>query len=303
MTSRRDFLQQAGLAIGAAWLSPWSEREKKLKRKIPVSAHLWVYASTHPPEYDCTPDLETVFSDLSYAGYDGVEIMDILLRHDDAVQKLSELVNKYGLPVTGSSYSMALWNRDTHSAVLKDVQTVVPRLGQLNAKTLGVSVGDAGHAKTEAELDAQAEILRKMISIANDNGVGLNLHNHVYEVENGLHDLKGTLARIPDIKLGPDLGWLVRAGVDPVSFIREYGHQIAYMHIRDQYADNTWTEYVGQGTIDYKSIGDAFRVLNYNGRAAVELAWPRNKPSFHPEHPLKDDWKWSLAYVRKTFQW
>jgi sugar phosphate isomerase/epimerase len=118
-----------------------------------------------------------------------------------------------------------------------------------------------------------------------------------------MHDLRGTLTRIPDIKLGPDLGWLVRAGVDPVWFIHTYGRQIVYMHIRDQYADNTWTEYVGQGVIDYQAIGQAFRAIHYKGRAAIELAWPKNKPSFHPEHHLRDDWKWSLAYVRKTFQW
>ncbi len=57
----------------------------------------------------------------------------------------------------------------------------------------------------------------------------LNLHNHTYEVENELYDLKGTLARIPGIKLGPDLNWLVRAGVDPAGFIRRFGKQIVFM--------------------------------------------------------------------------
>jgi sugar phosphate isomerase/epimerase len=272
-------------------------------KRIPISAQLWVYASTRPPDFDCTPILETVWTDLRYADFDGVEIMDNNLRHDDAVERISGLVDRYALPVTGSSYNVALWDATTHAQVLKDVQTLLPRLARLNGKTLGVSVGDAGHVKTEAELDAQATMLRQMMAVCRDSGVELNLHNHVYEVENGLHDLRGTLARIPDIKLGPDLGWLVRAGVDPVWFIHTYGQQIVYMHIRDQYADNTWTEYVGQGVIDYKAVGDAFRQVGYQGRAAIELAWPKNKPSFHPEHPLKDDWKWSLDYVRKTFQW
>ena len=76
-------------------------------------------------------------------------------------------------------------------------------LGDLKGKTLGISVGDARHLKTEAELDAQAALLRKIQGICADHGVEANLHNHTYEVINDLHDLKGTLARIPDIKLGP----------------------------------------------------------------------------------------------------
>ena len=60
-----------------------------------------------------------------------------------------------------------------------------------------------------------------------------NLHNHNYEVENDMHDLKGTLARLPHTKLGPDLNWLVRGGVDPVAFLRQYASQIVFLHLRD----------------------------------------------------------------------
>jgi hypothetical protein len=80
---------------------------------------------------------------------------------------------------------------------------------------------------------------------------------------NGMHDVKGTLARIPDIQLGPDLNWLIRGGIDPVTFIKAHVHQIVYMHIRDQYADRTWTEYVGQGVTNFAAIADA-ETCNYD---------------------------------------
>ena len=100
---------------------------------------------------------------------------------------------------------------------------IIPRLEKLGGKTLGTSVGAAPKPKTAEQLDAQAELLRKLIRLCNDHGIVLNLHNHTYEVENQLHDLKGTLARIPDVKLGPDLNWLIRGGVDPVQFIHDHG--------------------------------------------------------------------------------
>ena len=93
-------------------------------------------------------------------------------------------------------------------------------------------MGDAGRKKTEDELDAQAELVRRLRTVAQKHGVVLNLHNHIYEVKDNEYDLRGTLARIPDAKLGPDLDWLTGAGVNPADFIRRYSGRIVYMHIR-----------------------------------------------------------------------
>ncbi|HVG16767.1 MAG TPA: TIM barrel protein, partial [Chitinophagaceae bacterium] len=171
---------------------------------------------------------------------------------------------------------------------------------QVNGKRLGISVGDARRIKTEPELDAQADILKKVLVVCNDNGIEANLHNHTYEVTNNLHDLKGTLARIPGIKLGPDLNWLIRGGVNPVEFINTYGKQITYLHIRDQYADGKWTEYLGQGVTDFAAIAKALSEQKFHGDVAVELAFPAD---LVPVNPLKEDWKVSREYVRKTFGW
>jgi sugar phosphate isomerase/epimerase len=268
--------------------------------KAKLSAHIWVYASAYPPNWDATQDFEKIFSDLHQGGLDGVEIMDVDLRHDDVVEHLRGLANKYQLPVTGASYQAAMWDATKHDEILTDIALVVGRLGDLKGKTLGISVGDARHPKTEAELDAQAAVLRKIQGICADHGVEANLHNHTYEVINDLHDLKGTLARIPDIKLGPDLNWLIRGGVDPVQFIKTYGKQMVYMHIRDQYKDGKWTEYVGQGVTDFPAIAAALRSVNFRGRAAIELAYEHG---FVPKSPLAEDWKLSNDYVRKTFGW
>jgi sugar phosphate isomerase/epimerase len=244
--------------------------------------------------------LETAFSDLHLAGYDGIELMEVILRHEDAVEHLKRLQDQYQLPVTGSSYGAPLWNRAKHDEILDDVTLVVRRLAELKSETLGISVGDANHVKTDTELDAQAETLKRIVAICEDSGIVANLHNHTYEVENGMHDLKGTLARIPDIKLGPDLNWLVRAGVDPVSFIKSYGRQIVYLHIRDQYQDGAWTEYVGEGVTDFHSIAAALRSVNFKGRAAIELAFPEH---YVPVYPLAEDWKRSRDYVKHVFGW
>lgn len=304
---RRQFIKESGLLMAGALLAPrfstaFSHLENPFK-DIPINAHLWVYASRFPPDWDCTPILDTVFSDLSYAGIQGLELMESQLRHDDSVKRLNGLIEKHNLPVSGSSYGVGfgMWHVDQHNAILKDIEVVVPRLGEVGGKTFGISVGSKKDGpKTEAELDAQAEILRKIRTVCDDNGVVANLHNHTYEVENDMHDLKGTLARIPDFKLGPDLNWLIRGGVQPVDFINTYGQQIVYLHIRDQYKDGTWSEYVGQGDTDFESIAAALKAQNFKGQAAIELAFPND---FTPKNELKQDWEMSREFVQKTFGW
>jgi sugar phosphate isomerase/epimerase len=304
VSTRRSFLSKSTGCLAGLLLPSRFARQVLAEEPAPfkpkISGHIWVYASKFPPDWDATPVLEKAFSDLHAGGLDGVELMEVVLRHDDAVEHLSRLAKQYNLPVTGASYGAAMWDATKHAEILADVTLVTGRLGQLNGKTLGISVGDAGRVKTESELDAQAQLLRKIQVICSNSGVVANLHNHTYEVANGMHDLKGTLARIPDIKLGPDLNWLVRAGVDPIWFIRTYGHQIVYMHLRDQYQDGTWTEYLGQGVTDFPGIAQALRSVDFRGRAAIELAFPNN---FVPKYPLADDWKLSRDYVRTVFGW
>lgn len=265
-------------------------------RKIIVGGHPWVYAAKLPG-YDITPVLETIFADMSWAGLDGIELIHSALLPDNAVERIGELSQKHRLPVIGTSFGGAMWNRDNHAELLEAAERFIPRLAKLGGRTLGTSVGATPKPKTDEQFDAQAELLRKIIALCQTHGIELNLHNHTYEVENGEHDLKGTLKRIPATKLGPDLNWLLRAKVDPVDFINRYGDRIVFLHLRDQKADGTWSEAMGEGTMDYVAIGQALRKITFSGIAVIELAHER---TFTPTRPLRESLKLSRAYVRKT---
>jgi len=266
------------------------------KKKVLVGGHPWVYAATQP-NYDIYPVLDKIFADMRYAGLDGIELMHTALRYPDAVERIGAFSKEHNLPVIGTSFGGAMWDRTQHEAVFEDARIVVTRLAKLGGRTLGASVGRAPQAKTAAQLDAQAELLRRIMDLCRDNGVELNLHNHTYEVEDDMHDLKGTLARIPDVKLGPDLNWLVRGGVDPVTFIETYGESIVFLHLRDQNADGTWSEAMGEGDMDYVAIGKALCAAGFCGDAVIELAHERN---FKPTRPLRDSLKMSRSYVKHT---
>lgn len=296
--TRRHFLGSAGVAWIAsrvtAPLSAWGAAVAVAK--VTVGAHPWVYAAKLP-QYDITPVLPQIFADMRYAGMDGIELMHTALRPAEAVERIGELSRKHGLPVLGSSFGGAMWDRTQHSQILEDAEMVISRLSKLGGRTLGTSVGAARQRKTTDQLDAQAELLRTIIALGKTYGVVLNLHNHTYEVVDNLHDLKGTLARIPDVKLGPDLNWLVRGGVDPAAFLRQYGKQVVFLHLRDQNADGRWSEALGEGAMDYPAIAQTLKEIGFIGDAVIELAHERN---FQPTRPLRESLKMSREFVRKV---
>jgi sugar phosphate isomerase/epimerase len=302
-TTRRKFVK----SILASWLVAGDRSLEVMKagnlstpaatsKKIMVGAHPWVYAATQP-NYDIFPILDQIFFDMSFAELDGIELMHTALRPTNAVDRISDLSKRHKLPVIGTSFEGAMWDRKEHDAVLKDAELVIGRLAQVGGHTLGTSVGEAPQQKTPAQLDAQAELLRRIMAICDAKNVVLNLHNHTHEVADGEYDLNGTLSRIPEIKLGPDLNWLVRAGVDPVDFIRRHGDRIVFLHLRDQRADGTWSEAMGEGNMNYSAIGHALRDVHFSGIAVIELAFP---DGFKPTRPLRESLRMSREYVRKT---
>ena len=300
--SRRGFLKSSACIAGAAMTATLAPNKvfsnPRINNQVLLSGHVWVYASKFPPDWDCTPVLDQVFSDFKYAGYQGVELMESNLRNEEAMIRLPELIEKYKIPVTGTSYYGNMWDRTQHQEILEDAEQVLERLHQLGGITFGITVGDAGRVKTEKELDAQADLLKLILKTCKKNKIQPNLHNHTFEVENNLRDFKGILERIPEIPLGPDLNWLIRGGVDPVWFINTYGDRMVYLHIRDQGADGKWTRAVGEGVTDFPAIADALKKANFKGRAAVELAFETP-----PEGEVKEDWKKSREYVRNVFGW
>lgn len=296
-TNRRHFLVHVAAAttvLGSAASRSSLFAMTGPEHRITVGAHPWVYAAQQP-QYDITPILDQIFADMKYAGMDAIELMHTALLPDDAVERIGALSRQHQLPVLGTSYGADLWDAAQHDKILADAQMIISRLAKLGGRTLGTSVGATAAKKTAAQLDAQAAALRKIMVICAEHGVTLNLHNHTYEVTDGMYDLRGTLERIPDAKLGPDLDWLVQAGVDPVQFIVEFGDRIVFLHLRDQMSDKKWVESLGEGQMNYDAIRIALEKVHFSGDAVIELAHPSD---LKLSRPLRESLKMSRQFVR-----
>lgn len=263
--------------------------------KIIVGAHPWAYAARREKN-DVYGILDKIFDDFSFAGFAGIELMHTAFCPDDAVSKIADLSDKNNLPVIGSSFGGNMWDRSAHEEILRDAEVVANGLGRVGGEMLGVSTGAKPTGqKTPNELDAQAELLEKIGQICGQNGVTLNLHNHTYEVENSEYEVSEMITRLPDVKLGPDLDWLSRAGVDPHDFLRRHGDRIVFLHLRDNEGGH-WAESLGEGEVDYAVLAQVLSEIGFSGPAVVELAHTRD---FTFTRSLRRSFKMSRDHIRE----
>lgn len=268
-----------------------------MKNKVKICAHPWAYAAKRPG-YDVYPILDQIFADYKRGGFDGIELMHNVFTHDDAVDKIAALSARYALPVIGSSWGANTWKREEEAQVMASAEKTVAALKKLGAHTLGTSTGSKPNAKkTAEELDAQAGALRRIIRLCEANGITLNLHNHTYEVKDNEYEVRAMIERIPDVKLGPDLNWLRRAGVDPNDFLRRNAKRIVFLHIRDQKGDK-WVEALGEGDTDYKELARVLDEIDFKGEACIELAHEKDTVF---SRSMGDNFALSCMNLRKAF--
>ncbi|WP_395340371.1 sugar phosphate isomerase/epimerase family protein [Ningiella sp. W23] len=272
-----------------------SDAKPNILNNINIGMHVWVYAK-HEPSFDVSNILPTIWSDVKYAGLDGIELMEHPLRREDKTAEMAELIAQHALPLIGTSYGAHFWDASKANEISEDLDNIFTNMQKLGARTIGISVKHpSGRAKTQEEFDAQAELILKAREMGAAKGVVLNLHNHTYEVENNLYDLGNTLKRIPDIKLGPDINWLIRAGVEPNAFLEKYKDNLVFLHLRDQYASGYWAESIGEGDTDFEKIGDTLKRIKFKGDAMIELA---HEDGFEPTRPVRE----SLRMSREVFE-
>jgi sugar phosphate isomerase/epimerase len=267
-----------------------------MRGDVKICAHPYAYTKLRE-DHDLYAQADLIFADFEKAGLDGIELMHTMLEADEAVERLGALSAQHDMPIIGTSFGMNMWDVTQSAEVLERGERVLDQVQALGGYQMGTSTGSAGDKKTPEQLDTQAETLRRMIALAEERGVTLNLHNHTYEVLYGEHEVNTNIARIPEVKLGPDLNWLRRGGIDALDFLRRHADRIVFMHLRDQKGER-WTEAVGEGDEDYGALADVIDEIDFRGAVAIELA---HEPDQEFSRPMGENFALSAAHLRRAF--
>lgn len=92
-------------------------------------------------------------------------------------------------------------------------------------------------------------------------GKGFGYHNHHWEFADigGKTPIEMLLDASPNLQWELDLAWSVKAGQDPVAWMKKLGSRITAVHVKDiapagQNADEDGWADVGQGTLNWKQL-------------------------------------------------
>ncbi len=109
--------------------------------------------------------------------------------------------------------------------------------------------------------------LDKIGSFYRGEGLTFGWHNHDFEfvaLADGKTPHEHMFKAAPALEWEMDIGWIVRAGADPVKLIKKYAAQITAVHVKDlapkgkNPEQDGWTD-AGHGTVDWKAIFAALK--------------------------------------------
>ena len=219
--------------------------------------------------------LETAFTNIQLAGYDGIELSAIdgmsehlvIDRWRECVPLIRDLAAKTGLALT----AMEQPNRDMQKM----------RAAMEAAAAAGIPVincGPGGKTGSEQDLLDLIASLKELSKMAADHGVMLCVKAHVGAA---MHNTETTLRVLeavdsPAFGLDMDPSHIYRANENPVDALASVVSRIRHVHIRDckgrqQGPGTPEMQANGRGDIDLLGFFRVLRKNNYNGAVNLEV--------------------------------
>lgn len=262
MTTRRSFLQQAGLAGAAAFLSP-SIITTALAQPAKLSK---IGIGLFTLREQLTADVNATIQHVAQIGYNQVEtyygypgkyevkgFWGLEAKDFNALLKSNHLTSPSGhynvTEFLSSGDDKVLKSHIETAATVNQKYFVIPALPtDIRAKG---TLDD--YKRMAARFNQAAELCRK-------SGLKLAYHNHNFEFKdqgNGVTGyeilLKETDAKLVGFEL--DIFWAVNAGLDPVTMFKKNPGRYKMFHVKDMdKSDKAVFTEVGAGRIDFKSI-------------------------------------------------
>jgi len=231
----------------------------------PLSIQLWSTRGDTP--------LAEQLHDLAEMGY-----RDVQPFHDqyDDVEGMAALLAKNGMTARSGHFTMALLERETDRVVAA-------------ARRLGMDLVVAPWIDPEERPDdvsgwiALHERLLSLNARMQAEGLAFAWHNHDFEfvpLPDGSLPIEHILGS--EIAFAADIAWIVRAGVDPVPWLRRYAGRVPAVHVKDvaphgSNLDEMGFADIGEGTMDWPALWSVLDDLDVPLRIA--------------EHDQPSDWR------------
>jgi sugar phosphate isomerase/epimerase len=250
MTTRRDFLTQAGLLSAGLMIAPQLLSAKGTKV---VGLQLYSLRDQLPK------DVKGVIAKVAAAGYKEVETFGYSKQNGfwglDA-KAFSSLLKANGLKTPSGHFGLDEYF--VHGKTT-DLESYIDAANATGMTYVIVPSINGEVLKSADQFKEVAEKLNKAAEMCKKSGLQLGYHNHNFEWKpidgTTFYDtiLKETDPKLVHMEM--DIFWVVRAGQDPVKLFKQHPGRFALCHIKDR--DKKQTDLnteIGKGSIDFKTI-------------------------------------------------
>lgn len=253
MTTRRNFLQQAGLLTAGILIAPSCMVAKADTKNIGIQ----LYSLRE----ELPKDAKGVIGKVAQAGYREVETFGYSKERGFfgmQPKEFADLLKQHNLTAPSGHFGLDSYIGEGNEEELKSYIEAAKAVDMkyIIAPYLGQQL-----RQSASDYQRVAERLSKAGEACKAAGLQVAYHNHDFEFQQ-FGDTTGLdiMLRETDpelVKFELDLYWVVRAGLDPVELFKKYPGRFELWHVKDMdKANEKLNTEVGSGSINYKQIFD-----------------------------------------------
>lgn len=265
--NRREWLTGTAAALGTAALPA---RGQPATRRLGIghTGITWGYAPQNA---------EQAIADVARLGYHGFESFGSVIEYWESRGGIGELLTAAGLPLVGAYCPMVLTDASLRA---EETQKLV-RWGRL-IRRYGGSVAVIGPDNVDRARFDFAASRAAIVAALDDFGMALAdlglvaaLHQHTGSCVTTRDETDAVMNAVDTsiVRLCPDTGELLNAGIDPVGFLRDYLPIVAHVHIKDFDAGELHDGYcpIGTGRVDVAGVIEVLEASDADCMIMAEL--------------------------------
>lgn len=222
--------------------------------------------------------VDDILEAVAAAGYSGVEIASSMLgEYRERPAEFGRAVAARGLQLASVAHSAdsgwTVLGESEKEFELAREMTVWTRTAGCGLLGLGgPSSGDPLHDRRQ-KLDLACRIYDRIGRAGADAGVQIHLHPHshggsIVETADEYDYMLGQTS--PEVTwFGPDVGHMIRSGVDYLQMLQRHADRLLHLHLKDVNPDGSWAP-IGSGTCNVVALIELLRKQGFGGWLIAE---------------------------------
>ena len=224
---------------------------------------------------------KNILEEIEWIGRNGFDFVDLFLEEDQAVpekidiQKVRELLQKYGLGVVGhTAWYLPIGSPvpSLREAAISELQRYFKFFSKLKVNYVTIHANwPPAMFSTKEGIEFQVETLRKLVENAKEHGIDL-MYEPVDTRQDDIESVSEILEKVPNLYLHIDIGHANLFGRKPEPFIEKFYRRLRHVHMDDN--DGIRDLHIplgaGRGIVNWKNLIEILKQY-YNGTITLEI--------------------------------